>query len=97
MTYSDQIICKEEGLKCEECMAESPCTECQYWPIYPCYSFQKPIVNCLTAYSNDPVTVELGTDGLMASSIQMYETMLNEGHDPRLLQFSKSVDGTIKG
>ena len=23
---------------CNACIASHPCTECQYWPIYPCYS-----------------------------------------------------------
>ena len=24
--------------KCKPCISSHPCTECQYWPIYPCYS-----------------------------------------------------------
>ena len=23
---------------CRTCIQTHPCTECQYWPIYPCYS-----------------------------------------------------------
>ena len=23
---------------CKSCIVSHPCTECQYWPIYPCYS-----------------------------------------------------------
>ena len=39
-------------------MADFPCKECQYWPIYPCYSATKPMVDCLAVYDNDAIAVE---------------------------------------
>ena len=39
-------------------MADFPCEECQYWPIYPCYSATKPMVDCLAVYDNDAIAVE---------------------------------------
>jgi len=30
--------CQSDNTPCNDCMEESPCKECQYWPIYPCYS-----------------------------------------------------------
>ena len=27
-----------ECSNCNACIQSHPCTECQYWPIYPCYS-----------------------------------------------------------
>ena len=44
---------------CNECMADFPCEECQYWPIYPCYSATKPMVDCLAVYDNDAIAVDL--------------------------------------
>ena len=39
-------------------MEDFPCEECQYWPIYPCYSNTKPMVDCLAVYDNDAIAVE---------------------------------------
>ena len=47
------------------------------------------MVNCLAQYKNDRMV------GFVAPN--MYEKMLDEGHDARLLRFSPSEDGTIAG
>ena len=44
---------------CNECMEDFPCEECQYWPIYPCYSATKPMVDCLAVYDNDAIAVSV--------------------------------------
>ena len=36
VTASDYT--NECSKKCAKCIESHPCTECQYWPIYPCYS-----------------------------------------------------------
>ena len=45
---------------CRKCRAAHPCTECQYWPIYPCYSSRKPIVDCVVEYDNDGISTGKG-------------------------------------
>lgn len=76
-----------------QCRTKDPCTECQYWPIYPCYSESHPMVDCVMEYTNDGVSVQEGS----SSAEHMYEKLVNEGHDGRLLRFSPSEDGTIEG
>ena len=79
-----------------DCSTEDPCTECQYWPIYPCYQEQRPMIDCVAEYVNDGVSVSK-TDSSASSAIYMYEKLLAEGHDARLMRFSPSDDGTIEG
>merc|ERR1712001_625125 len=81
---------------CNACIASHPCTECQYWPIYPCYSTKRPMVNCLSEYTNDYISNDRET-GTYSTATNMYEKMSDEGHDARLLRFSPSDDGTISG
>merc|ERR1719328_734756 len=76
-----------------DCVNSDPCTSCQYWPIYPCYSETRPMIDCVMEYTNDGVSVQHGE----SSAEHMYEKLVNEGHDGRLLRFSPSEDGTIEG
>merc|ERR1739844_303695 len=94
-----QVTASDFANECENCNAciqSHPCTECQYWPIYPCYSAKHPMVNCLAEYTNDYISNDRET-GKYSTATNMYEKMLDEGHDARLLRFSPSADGTIKG
>lgn len=54
------------------------------------------MVDCLAEYVNDFISVspENGED---SSALYMYERLLNEGHDARLMRFSPSDDGTVPG
>ena len=54
------------------------------------------MVNCLAEYTNDYISTDRQT-GTYSTATNMYEKMLDEGHDARLLRFSPSADGTIKG
>ena len=54
------------------------------------------MVNCLAEYTNDYISNDRET-GKYSTATNMYEKMLDEGHDARLLRFSPSDDGTIKG
>ena len=54
------------------------------------------MVNCLAEYTNDYISNDKQGLGY-STSINMYENMLEEGHDARLLRFSPSDDKTIKG
>ena len=54
------------------------------------------MVNCLSEYTNDYISNDKQT-GQYSTATNMYEKMLEEGHDPRLLRFSPSTDETIKG
>ena len=80
---------------CEQCIKDDPCIECQYWPIYPCYAKDRPIIDCLTEYDNDYVSV-VKDDPTKSTAIYMYDRLINEGHDARLLRFSPS-DGNPGG
>ena len=86
----------EECGNCNQCIASNPCTECQYWPIYPCYSPSRPMIDCLAEYTNDFISV-VKSDPSQSTAIYMNEKLKNEGHDARLLRFSPSDDGTISG
>ena len=90
---SDWKVCKEENKKCEVCYEEKPCTECQYYPIYPCYNPARPMTSCVVEYTNDNIAVDSQSGA--SSSRFMYEALIREGHDGRLLRFSPS--GDIKG
>jgi len=76
--------------------SQTPCTECQYWPIYPCYSAARPMVDCVAEYTNDYISVAK-EDPSESTAENMYERLVDEGHDARLLRFSPSDDGTIAG
>ena len=54
------------------------------------------MVNCLSEYTNDYISNDRQT-GTYSTATNMYEKMLDEGHDARLLRFSPSDDGTISG
>ena len=48
--------CDADGDTCRSCYEKHPCTECMYWPIYPCYSSKRPMVACIHEYTNDPIS-----------------------------------------
>ena len=48
---------------CVKCIEDRPCDKCQYWPIYPCYSKDRPMVECLVEYVNDPISVDQDNPG----------------------------------
>merc|ERR1719273_2368337 len=77
------------------CLTDDPCTECEYWPIYPCYQSKRAMIDCVAEYTNDGISVDKETD--TSSAVYMYEALMNEGHDGQLLRFSPSEDGTIPG
>ena len=86
-----------ECSNCNQCIASHFCDECQYWPIYPCYSPVKPMVDCVADYFNDMIANDKVEPESYSSAIYMYERLVDEGHDARLLRFSPSDDGTIPG
>jgi hypothetical protein len=87
----------EYSFDCSSCIETHPCEECQYFPIYPCYSPKRPMVHCVFEYNNDPISTKT-IDGVYYSTAEnMYEALETEGHDARLYIFSKSDDGEIEG
>lgn len=86
--------CKEQGIPCSRCPLK--CTDCQYWPIYPCYSPVKPMTACLMAYEND-YSAEITSDPDQSTNLYMYQRMKDEGHDPRRFRFAVPEDGSIAG
>jgi len=65
----------------------------KYRPIYPCYTEDRPMIACLTDYTNDPVS----NKGKFSASEYAFEMYQKEGHDARLMRFSPSRDWSIKG
>merc|ERR1711860_131578 len=57
--HSDWTQCQAQHLNCQRCSDEYSCPECQYFPIYPCYTPEKPMVECISEYTNDGVTTNL--------------------------------------
>jgi len=96
VTTSQFAQCQDNNVQCQQCAAQFPCEDCQYWPIYPCYNSARPMVDCLVEYDNDGISVGK-VDKTASSARYMYEKLKNEGHDARLLRFSPSEDGTIIG
>lgn len=72
----------------EECEKKNPCKACKYFPIYPCH-FRRPMVHCVSLYSNDDETVSNPKDRHSMSTLadNMFEVAGREGHDVRLLRF----------
>ena len=64
-----------------------------YWPIYPCYSPKRPMVECLFEYTNDPISVDQSVPNGNSSEFYIYEKMIQEGHDPRLFRLSPDING----
>merc|ERR1712051_585491 len=93
VTASDFLTCNN----CNQCINTNFCNECQYWPIYPCYSPVRPMVDCVAEYVNDGISVNQPNPDVESSAIYMYDRLVTEGHDARLLRFSPSADGTIPG
>ena len=93
VTHSDYVECHRDHKTCAQCILERPCTECQYWPIYPCYSPMRPMVECLFEYTNDPISVDQSVPNGNSSEFYMYEKMIQEGHDPRLFRLSPDTNG----
>merc|ERR1719277_452142 len=58
----------------KECVKTSPCKECKYWPIYPCYEPRK-VVYCSIMYQKD---------FMYNTAKPMYDHATAEGFDARL-------------
>lgn len=71
-------------------MSQTPCQECEYWPIYPAKDEKNTIRNCIMSYDNDGVAC--GTHKYM------FDAMVAEGHDARLFTFlpSNGIKGSHK-
>ena len=94
---TDWDKCQAQHLNCQRCSEDYPCPDCQYWPLYPCYTPEKPMVDCISEYTNDGITTNLQNPDTESTGLYMYSKLLDEGHDVRLLRFSPSQDGTIQG
>ena len=51
----DYAVCKsgKPKLNCEECAKKYPWPEAQYFPMYPCYNPERPMIDCSANYIND--------------------------------------------
>merc|ERR1711907_671832 len=66
-----------------DCCNTNYCEECAWWPIYP-RTCENKIIDCMGSYTNDNIAC--------GSDYYMYEAMVKEGNDARLLSFSPSAD-----
>ena len=41
---------------CNQCIATNFCDDCKYWPIYPCFSPARPMIDCVVEYVNDGIS-----------------------------------------
>ena len=89
VSASDFDTCTASGIKCNQCITQSPCTECQYWPIYPCYTPKKPMVDCVVDYVNDLIANSRDGNPEASSALYMYERLLNEGIYNHHFEFQK--------
>ena len=55
------------------------CEDCTWWPIYP-RTCENHLIDCLATYTNDAIAC--------GSDLYMYEAMVAEGNDARMLSFS---------
>jgi len=51
------------------------------------------MIDCVNDYTND----NIANDDGVSSAIQMYDALVNEGHDARLIRWDPSDDETIAG
>mmetsp|Transcript_104999 Transcript_104999/g.327476 ORF Transcript_104999/g.327476 Transcript_104999/m.327476 type:complete len:612 (-) Transcript_104999:225-2060(-) len=72
----------------DDCCNQDFCDECQYWPLWPKTCSHK-VVDCIASYTDD--TIACGSDW------QMYEAMVQEGNDARLLSFPIPTGDTFAG
>jgi len=80
------------------CKTEVKCVDCKYWPIFPCYQPKRAMIDCVAEYTDDGISVSNDE----STAINMYEILVNEGHDARLFRFAPNPiepdqDKGIKG
>ena len=55
------------------------------------------MISCIADYNNDYIATSRTNPETVPTARNMYEAMVNEGHDARLLRFEPSADETIPG
>ena len=94
-----EVKCSKSGFKeyGRNCSQIQPCTDCKYWPIYPCFHSQKPMIVCVSDYNNDYIASARSDPETQSTTLNMYNTAKAEGHDARMMRFKPSNDGSIPG
>ena len=90
-------VLKEYGKK--DCMklGEKACPGCKYWPIYPCYQPKRPMIECVFDYLQDGISSWRGNPENVSTTVNMYNALVSEGHDARMMRFSLPDPTSIKG
>ena len=70
------------------CIHKEPCKNCEFWPIYPCYSSRRPMVECLVAYTNDELVSAKPDDPRTTDTLldHAFWALDREGHDVRMVK-----------
>ena len=71
---SDSNKCKGKN-KCETCAKAFPCEECQYYPLYPCYNPERPMIDCSANYINDKLVYSIGNKSDSGRAWRMHEIL----------------------
>ena len=85
-TECTRSMFKEYGKDCVN--QPDACPNCQYWPIYPCYTAKRPVISCVVDYIGDPITSMKGNPNV-STTWNMYRALVREGHDARLMRFDQ--------
>ena len=85
--HCTQSLFERYGRQCSS--QRNACPGCKYWPIYPCYQPKKPMVECLVDYLDDPIASSRW-DSSISTTLNMYNALVNEGHDVRMMRFKAS-------
>jgi len=87
----------EYGRQCEE---KKPCTECKYYPIYPCHiPGERKTIHCQQGYNNDRmVSAEPSLDDTEnTAGDYLFDTATAEGNPVRMLKFKEDTENGVKG
>jgi len=88
VTPGKQAQCSFSSMEAHEgaCCAKEYCKSCKYWPLYPPKATAtSKMVDCIMSYTDD--TIACGSDWYM------YEAMVAQGNDARLLSFPGTALG----
>ena len=72
---------------------------CKYWPAFPCHASRTALAvqQCIQFYSNDPVTVDQHPYDSEGHGFYLFDRLVSEGNDGRMLEFQPDSTQSIMG
>lgn len=83
-----------------QCEQKAPCTECKYFPIYPCHiPGEHKTIHCQQGYNNDRMVSGESTivDTDNTAGDYLFDTATAEGNPVRMLKFKEDTENGVKG